>query len=186
MMQRKKRGVARAGQEAGAREADRADETIAGPQAGQQIHRAGEQRIVERRGFVQRRAARVDAAVGEAEAQRERAREDAAGAQLAAEALDFAAKRRGEDARVRARRGELVFLDARRRQRRAPNPAGVDARGLAGEGGPARPASSDSCGSDSFAIWPRRRMPAARSRRASAGSIPGSISILSGERKRAS
>ena len=139
----------------------RADEAVAAPQAGQQIHRPGQQRIVECRGFLQRRAARLDAPVGEAEAQREGAREDAARSQLAprrsasrrsaaASTLAFAVGAASWCSSIRAGGSAVrrIRLDVD-----APRPGGRAT-------GPARPASNASCGSVSFAIWPRRRMPA--------------------------
>ena len=168
------------------RHADGADEAFAGPQPRQQLHRAGEERLVERRGFGERSRSRVDAAVGEAD----RAASPSARRRRASGARGRGARTRGGSrawiARVRAGAASAFSSmraggSAVRRMRLASIPAAWR-RSAA----PARPTSDASCGSESFAIWPRRRMPAARSLRASAGSIPGSISILRGERKRAS
>src|SRR5262249_37195729 len=109
--EREERAARSARHQAGAREAEGADDPLPAREARQQFLRRGEERPVERGGLRERRGARLDAAVGESHAQRQRAREHSMRAKLASEAFGFAAQDGTERMDVIGWRVETMLLD---------------------------------------------------------------------------
>ena len=134
-MQRKQSGVAGRDEQPGARHLERANHALAGPQAGEKTAGGVEQGAVKGRGVVQRQRTGISAAVGETNAERDGAREDAARSQLAAKPLDLGNESSRDDLTVGAGRFKRACFDPRGRHCGAADAAGIHSGGLARQRG---------------------------------------------------